>query len=187
VRDLAAVHRRFIVLAIVLAVIAIAAAAFLFTPYGSSRTRLQEEHARLFAEKNRKQAESGSLANIDDKLVIARQQIDAFYRDRLPEQYSAVSAELAKRAQESGVKLGQVKYDVDKDVPAPGVRSIHIGATVNGNYVNIAKFINALERDKMLFVPASVDLAEGQGGVTLQLKVDTYLREGSAGDAGGGI
>ena len=89
---------------------------------------------------------------------------NAFYRDRLPEQYSAVSAELARRAQESGVKLGQVKHDVDHDIPAPGVRSIHIGATVNGNYVNIAKFINALERDKMLFVPASVDLAEGQGG-----------------------
>lgn len=183
-RDLNAVRKQFVVLAVVLALIAIAAAAFLLTPYGRSRAHLQQEYSRLFAEKNRKQAESGSLANIDEKLVTAEQQIDAFYRERLPEQYSAVSAELDKRASESGVKLGQVKYDVDKDVPAPGVRSIHISATVNGNYVNIAKFINALERDKMLFVPASVDLAEGQGGVTLQLKLDTYLRQGASGEAG---
>jgi Tfp pilus assembly protein PilO len=182
-RDFAAIRRRFVVLAILFGAIVLAAAAFLFTPYGRSRARLEQEHARLFAVKKQKQAESGPLANIDQKLTLARQQIDAFYRDRLPEQYSAVSAELARRATESGVKLGQVKYDSDKESPAPGVTTVHISASVNGNYVNIAKFINALERDKMLFIPASVELAEGQGGVTLQLKLDTYLREGTSGTA----
>ena len=184
-RDLGAIRHRFIVLSIVLAAIALGAGVFLLTPYGRSRTRLQEEHSRLFAEMNRKKAESGSLENIDQKLVTARQQIDSFYRERLPQQYSAISAELAKLASQSGVKLGQVKYDADKDIPAPGVRAVHIGATVQGNYLNIVKFINAMERDKMLFVPASVELAEGQGGVTLQLKVDTYLRDGGTGTTGG--
>ena len=184
-RDLGTVRRRLLAVGVGLAIVAIAAAAFLLTPYGSSRAQLQQEYARLFAEKNRKQAESGSLANIDEKLTTARQQIDAFYRERLPEQYSAVSAELAKRAAESGVKLGAVKYDLEKQAPAPGVRAVHISATVNGNYLNLVKFINALERDKTLFVPASVELAEGQGGVTLQLKLDTYLREGAAGTAAG--
>ena len=184
-RDFTAIQRRLITLGIVLALIALAAGIFLLTPYGRSRASLQQEYSRLHAEKNRKQAESGSLENIDQKLVAARQQIDAFYRDRLPRQYSAVSTELAKLATQSGVKLGQVKYDVDKDVPGPGVRLVHISASVNGNYVNIAKFINALERDKTLFIPDSVELAEGQGGVTLQLKLDTYLREGSTSEASG--
>jgi len=186
-RDFEAIRRRFIALGIALAVLAVAAGVFLLTPYGRSRGSLQQEHARLFAEMNRKKAESGSLENIDQKLVAARQQIDTFYRDRLPQQYSAVSAELAKLATQSGVRLGQVKYEVDRDVPGPGVRLVHIGASVSGNYVNIAKFINALERDRTLFVPASVELAEGQGGVTLQLKLDTYMRDTGAGETGGGI
>jgi len=186
-RDFEAVRRRFIALGIVLAVIALAAGIFLLTPYGRSRAHLQQEYSRLFAEKNRKQAESGSLDNIDQKLVTARQQIDAFYRDRLPQQYSSVSAELAKLALQSGVKLGQVKYETDKDIPGPGARTVHIAASVSGDYVNIAKFINALERDRTLFVPASVELAEGQGGVTLQLKLDTYLRETGTSAAGGAI
>ncbi|MDP9269235.1 MAG: hypothetical protein M3P27_13055 [Acidobacteriota bacterium] len=184
-RDFEAVRRRFIALGIVLTVIALAAGIFLLTPLGKSRAYLQQEYSRLFAEKNRKQAESGSLENIDQKLGTARQQIDTFYRDRLPQQYSVVTAELAKLASQSGVRLGQVKYDEDRDLPGPGVRTLHIAASVNGNYVNIAKFINALERDRTLFVPASVELAEGQGGVTLQLKLDTYLRESSARGTGG--
>ena len=184
-RDFEAIRQRFIALGIALVVIALAVGIFLFTPYGRSRTSLHQEHARLFAEMNRKKVESGSLENIDQKLVSARQQIDAFYRDRLPQQFSAVSTELARLASQSGVKLGAVKYDVDKDIPGPGVRAVHISAAVNGNYVNIARFINALERDKTLFVPASVELAEGQGGVTLQLKLDTYLRETGTSEASG--
>ena len=184
-RDLAAVRRRFVILAVVLALVAVAAGAFLLTPYGRSRQRLQADFERLRLERQRKDVENGPLENIDQKLVLARKQIDDFYRDRLPSQYSEVSAELSKQASAGGVKLGGVKYELDKDVPAPGVRAIHISVAVVGNYVNVMKFINALERDKMLFVPASVDLTEGQGGVSLDLKLDTYLREPAAGTAGG--
>ncbi len=185
-RDLLAVRRRFVTLAIVLGVIAVAALVFLFTPYGQSRERLEDYYGRLLAEKNEKQAESGSLVNIDQKLVEARRQIDAFYRDRLPAQYSDISGELAKQASANGVKLGDVKYEMDKDAPGPGVRTVHITAGITGNYVNLVKFINALERDKMLLVPASVDLTQAQAGVSLDLKLDTYLREG-AGETTGGM
>ena len=184
-RDLLAVRRRFVAAAIVLGVVALAALIFLFTPYGQSKERLEDEYGRLTAEKNQKQLESGSLVNIDQKLVEARRQIDAFYRDRLPGQYSDISAELAKLASANGVKLGGVKYDLDKDAAAPGVRTVHITAAITGNYVNLVKFINALERDKMLLVPASVDLTEAQQGVTLDLKLDTYLRAGAGENAGG--
>jgi type IV pilus assembly protein PilO len=40
------------------------------------------------------------------------------------------------------------------------------------------KFINALERDKMFFLIDGVNLAEQQGNVRLQLKLETYLRNG---------
>jgi Tfp pilus assembly protein PilO len=184
-RDLVALRRRLVALAIVLGVIAVSALVFLFTPYGRSKERLEDEFAQLRDQKTQKELESGPLANIDQKLVEAHRQIDAFYRDRLPAQYSDISAELAKQASANGVKLGGVKYDADKDAPAPGVRAVHITAAITGNYVNIVKFINALERDKMLLAPASVDLTESQAGVSLDLRLDTYLREGAGGTTGG--
>jgi hypothetical protein len=42
------------------------------------------------------------------------------------------------------------------------------------------KFINALERSKLFFLIDGVTLVEQQGNVRLQLKVETYLRNGAA-------
>lgn len=184
-RDLAQLRLRFVTLAIVLAAVAALSGAFLLTPYGRSRERLQDEYHKLMGERQQKEREFGPLTNIDQRLVLARQQIDTFYRDRLPNRYSEVSAELAKLAGQSGVKLGQIKYDEDKDIPGPGARMLHVSASVTGEYKNVVRFVNALERDKMLLEPASVELTEGQQGVTLELKLNTYLRDETAVPAGG--
>lgn len=183
-RDLVQLRRRFVTLAIALGTLALLSGGFLLTPYGS-RERLQQEYGKLRVERLQKERENGPLANIDQRLAVARQQIDAFYRDRLPNRYSEVSAELAKLASQSGVRLGQMKYDEDKDIPGPGVRMLHVSASVTGEYKNVVRFVNALERDKMLLEPASVELTEGQQGVTLELRLNTYLREGTAVATGG--
>lgn len=177
-RDFARLRRRFLVLAVVLAAIALAAAVFLLTPYGRSREHLQAEYQKLRTERQQKEAENGPLADIDKGLVTARQQIDAFYRERLPEGYSAISSELAKLAAQNSVKLGPIKYDQEKEIPAPGVQALHVKLNVAGDYKSLVKFINALERNKMLFEPSGVELSESQQGVTLDLTLDTYLREG---------
>jgi hypothetical protein len=42
------------------------------------------------------------------------------------------------------------------------------------------KFINALERDKMLFIVNSIAVGDAKGGtVRLQLKLSTYLKTGT--------
>lgn len=177
-RDLDLVRRRFLALAITLGAVAFAAGIFLLTPYGRSREALQGQYDRLNAEWQRKQREVGPLADIDQKLLLARRQIDVFYRDRLPAQYSAISSELGRTAGQAGVRITQVRYEVLDDAPPPGARGVRIQATVSGDYLNIVRFINALERDRMFFLPESIDLAQGQGNVTLQMKLLTYLREG---------
>ena len=178
-RDFAALRRRFIALAVVLLVVALAAGVFLLTPYGRSREHLQAEYQKLRIERQQKEVENKPLANIDQSLATARQQIKDFYRDRLPAGYAEISSELAKRAQQSGVKHGQVRYDVDKEIPAPGLQTLHVSLDVTGDYKNLVRFINALERDRMLFEPASVALTENQQGVTLKLELNSYLREGA--------
>jgi len=72
----------------------------------------------------------------------------------------------------TGNELGKVlKFET------PGATRIGIDAQLAGDYVNEMKFINALERSKLLFVVNSVDLGEAQGGnVRLELRFETYLR-----------
>jgi hypothetical protein len=53
---------------------------------------------------------------------------------------------------------------------------INLTLDMTGNYDSEIRFINALERSKMLLVIGSVNLAESQGGfIRLNLKMQTYL------------
>ena len=72
-----------------------------------------------------------------------------------------------------------MKYD-EKDAAIEGLRKLNIEITLSGAYLQEVKFINALERDKMFFLIDGVNLAEQQGNVRLQLKLETYLRGGTA-------
>jgi hypothetical protein len=55
-----------------------------------------------------------------------------------------------------------------------------MAADLSGSYVALARFINALERDDMLFIISGIELAgEQTGPIKLQMKLETYLRTGT--------
>jgi type IV pilus assembly protein PilO len=57
---------------------------------------------------------------------------------------------------------------------------VEMEATLSGNYVALAKFINALERDNMFFLIGGITLGGDQKGpIKLQMKLETYLKAGS--------
>jgi Tfp pilus assembly protein PilO len=173
---LAVMRLRFRVVAIVLGVIALGAATYLI--FGASRGSREAEYDRLRLEHLRKKIEVAPLAGMDKKLDRARTDIAEFYRTRLPAQQSQVSAELDKVAAATGVRLNRVAYE-SKDADIPGVSQVVVSAEISGRYAELVRFINALERDPILFVPDSVDLNQDQGGqVRLSLKVQTYMRTG---------
>ncbi len=82
-------------------------------------------------------------------------------------------------AADTGVHFAGLKYD-EKDAAIEGLRKLNVEITLSGDYLQEVKFINALERDKMFFLIDGVNLAEQQGNVRLQLKLETYLRGGTA-------
>jgi len=62
-----------------------------------------------------------------------------------------------------------------------GVRRVEIEADLAGDYLQLVRFINALERDQQFFLVDSVVLGGEQNGVVkLQLKLETYLKMGAA-------
>jgi type IV pilus assembly protein PilO len=161
---------------VALLVVDIIAVILLFSPLvGSERSR-REQMDQLWQELQRKTHEAEPLKNVDKKISVAGQQVDEFYKNRLPSQDSAIYDELGKVAKQSGVKIGQIRSK-GKDADAVGLRPVEIQADFSGDYLQLVRFINSLERDPIFFIIDSVELGGEQGGVVkLQLKLETYQK-----------
>jgi len=173
-------RKRLTAAAIVLAVLDVAAVGFLLSPLGRSRGVRELEYADARRELQTKMRDAVPLRGMDKKLDLARQQIADFYRERFPAQYSAISSELGKVASQTGVRVSQISYD-PKPAEVSSLQEVAINANLDGDYLQVVKFINALERDKMFFMVDSLTLAQEQGGIVrLQVKLETYLRSEKA-------
>jgi hypothetical protein len=88
-------------------------------------------------------------------------------------------AEFGKLANENGVAMEQAKYKL-AEKPEGDLQPVELEADLAGNYTALAHFINALERDDMLFIIDSITLGgEQQGPIKLNLKLEAFLRMGS--------
>jgi len=164
-----------IAIAALLAVDIISGLALLSPLVGSERSR-REQLDQLWRELQQKTRAAEPLRDFDKKIATARRQIDDFYKNRLPAQDSAIYAELGKVAGQNGVHIGQIRSKA-KDTESVGLRPVEIEADFSGGYLQLIRFINALERDSIFFIVDSVQLGGEQGGtVRLQLKLETYQK-----------
>jgi type IV pilus assembly protein PilO len=157
----------------------VVAVAVLFSPLVGSTDSRREELNQLRSELLTKTRQVEPLKNLDKKVVTANQQIADFYKKRFPAQESQIPTQFGKLAAANGVTIEQAKYKVDEE-EAGGLRPVELEAGLSGNYVSLAKFINALERDDMFFIISSVTLdGEQNGPIKLQMKFETYLKAGA--------
>ena len=163
-----------------MAAVDVIAIAVFFSPLVGSQSARQNQLHELWKDLQQKTREVEPLRGLDKKVPVARKQIDQFYAERLPAQDSAISTDLGKVAAQSGVKIGSIKYSM-KEGDMAGVQRVEIEADLAGDYLQLVRFINALERDQMFFLVDSVSLGGEQGGVVkLQLKLETYLKTNTA-------
>jgi type IV pilus assembly protein PilO len=157
----------------------IVAAAVLFSPLVGSTSSRSDELKQLWVELQTKTRQVEPLKNLPQKVVIAHQQIADFYKKRFPTQESQIATEFGKLAAADGITIEQAKYKV-KEVGTGRLQPVEIEADLSGNYVALAKFINALERNDLFFLINGVKLGgEQQGPVKLNMKLETYLKVGS--------
>jgi type IV pilus assembly protein PilO len=182
--DLRDTRRKVKIALTAMAVVDVLAITVFFSPLVGSETSRREQLAQNWRELQQKTREVEPLRGLDKKIPLARKQIDDFYAQRLPAQDSAISADLGKVATQSGVRIGSIKYsmkDKDKEPETAGTRRVEIEADLAGDYLQLVRFINALERDQLFFLVDSVVLGGEQGGVVkLQIKLETYLKTGVA-------
>jgi type IV pilus assembly protein PilO len=151
------------------------AIAMLLTPIAGMRQARQQQIDELRQEI--KQREFAPWRGLDKKIPQARQQIEEFYDERFPTEESAVDADLGRIAQETGVRVSGIKWKPPKDAPVDGLQRVDIAANLSGDYLQLVRFINALERNQLFFLVEGVELGnEKDGIVALQITLATYMR-----------
>jgi type IV pilus assembly protein PilO len=162
-------------LAILLGVDVVALAVLISPLVGSTESRRQQLNG-LWSELQTKTRQVRPLNHLDKKVETANQQIAEFYKKRFPSEDSQIATQLGKLATANGVSIEAARYKVG-DVVAGKLAPVQMEAQLSGNYVSLARFINALERDEMFFIIDGVMLAgEQKGPIKLQMKFETYLK-----------
>ena len=172
--DLKATRTRLHIAIAALVLLDVAAVALLMSPIAGRDSLRQDELHQLWM--GLKARESAPWRGLDKKIPQARTDIAAFYRDRLPTGYSAISTNIGRIASENGVSVSSEKYS-QKASDLRGLDRVEIEAEVSGDYLPLVRFINSVERNQLFFIVDELDLGGQQSGaIKLRIKIETYLR-----------
>jgi type IV pilus assembly protein PilO len=161
-------------------VLCVAAVVVLFSPLVGSTASRKEQMDRLWVELKSKNQQVEPLRGMDKKVATAQAQILDFYKNRFPARGSDIYEELGKIQAQTGAKIQGIKYKADDEPGTTGLQRVVIEGELAGDYLQLVRFLNALERDRMFFMVNSVTLGSEQGrNVKLGIKLETYLRSGS--------
>jgi Tfp pilus assembly protein PilO len=178
-RNLSRMKNRFFTVLTVLAIIDVVLLGYLLWP-GSSNAGRKAREAELQHKLQSLNHEVGPLKDIDKTLLRTRSDIATFYKERIPDRWSEISSRLTKLTSDAGVVPQNIRYSANQKEKSdlPGIQPVEIDTSVSGEYGKVARFINSLEQDKLMFIIEQVTLSAQEGGtVTLQIKFQTFLKE----------
>ncbi|MGP8253952.1 MAG: hypothetical protein ACLQHF_18135 [Terracidiphilus sp.] len=115
------------------------------------------------------------LRGLDKRVEASREQKTEFMEKRISPDYSSISDRVLALGVASGVRLTRLEYS--QGAPGTELTEIQMDAGITGQYPQIMKFINSLERDQIFFLIRAMSLTGQQGGmVSLRLQLSTWLR-----------
>ncbi len=152
--------------------------AWAFTDAGSSRALDSKK-----AEYEALVAQTAPLHGLEKRVDATRDRIAEFYEERIPASYSLVATRISELEVHSGARLSRIAYT--QGPPGIDLTEISMDAAISGDYPQIMRFVNGLERDKVFFIIRAMQLNSQQGGiVTLRIRVSTWLRSADAAASG---
>jgi len=180
--DLSRTRQRLLTTMLVLGAIDAAAFVYLALPLRAGAEQPAQVQQQAEEEFRQVTRTTVPLRGIDQKLAQAQKDDATFMQNRLPARYSDVVAELGRLASANHVKITSGSYKTDPG-KIDGVENLEIHAGLSGQYLNLVKFMNAVERDRMFFIIDSIGLTgeRSESGsrnteIRLDMKLDTYLR-----------
>jgi Tfp pilus assembly protein PilO len=139
--------------------------------HGSTTDALADDQVRLKA----LELQTAPLRGLDGRVLESREQMKQFYARRIPANYSSIASRIGELQVRSGVRLSRVLYT--QGAPSGDLTEISMDAGISGDYPQIMRFVNGLERDQTFFVIRAMALTGQQGGmVNLRLRVSTWMR-----------
>ncbi len=172
--DLLEIRKRFLVAVTILGAINLALVVYLLWPGPArpSQEVLQQQYNKLNREVALWEKSNPEKTRADLKQL---------YAENLPGRWSQISQQVDKLIRDAGVTAQSIHYPTENaEKPAlPDVQQVKIETTVSGDYSKVARFINALEQDKLLFIIEKISLSGQEGGavVSLQITFDTFLKQ----------
>ena len=140
------------------------------------RMSLRNDLRRQYEERRQ---EVARLRDIQSKVEAARQQGDAFLRERLlpqKEGFSTVVNELDAMAAAAAVRKGTVNFKT-KALEGHILLEVGLSTTVEGDYPSLVRFVNKIEQSQRFFVIENLSLASSPNSpvIKLNLRLLTYF------------
>jgi len=127
--------------------------------------------------------ETTPLRGLSLRVNDSRSQMLDFYARRIPPSYSVIANRIGELALKGPVRLTRVQYS--QGPAGPDLTEISLDASLSGDYPQIMRFINGVERDQNFFVIRTLGLTGQQGGlVNLRVRISTWLRPDAAAASG---
>lgn len=176
-------QKGFVRLAILLAVNAVVFAGITFR-LANKQDRLATDQERLSAELAQKTEELERLTTAEGRVAENASAVTEFWTDTVKSRVPGLTEaweEIDRLANETNVVKGRIGYD--RDLLDVGLERITATMPVEGNYFDLVRFINRLERSPRFFLVEEVRLLQRESDDTtilLDCSISFYLKGRSA-------
>lgn len=119
--------------------------------------------------------EVSPLRTLGNDIGETRNSVAQFYAGRVPASYSRIISSIGAVAIRTGVSLSNVSYA--EGTPGTDLSEVSMDVSIAGDYSQLIRFVNGIERDRNFFVVRALSFTGQQGSdVNLHVRISTWLR-----------
>lgn len=155
----------------------------------NKQERLAVELERLGAELEEKKKELQTLSASEARAVGNAEAVRRFWNEVVQERAPGLTEawdEIDRLASESNVTRGRTGYD--REILDVGLEQIKATMPVEGDYFDLVRFINRLERSERFFLVEQIALSQremGEATIQLDCSIAFFLKAGTRAEAAG--
>jgi type IV pilus assembly protein PilO len=169
-----------------LLVLNLAAALILFKPWGGSAEDLDRRLSSMRAQLPKQQAALARTKLLVQKVEKARTESKQFMSRYMLEErtaYSTVWGELGQAADKVSLKPKESQYAVEPIEGSDTLEMMTVSASFEGEYLNLTKFINELDRSPRFLIIESLTAAPQPAGkvVNVNFKLNAFVKDETGG------
>ena len=141
------------------------AAVIAFKPFGGSAEDLRQQQQSLTAQLTRSQQQLAAARLLVDKVQKARTEGDDFMSKYFSDARTTgamILAELNQTARDAGIHMGAAQFSTDAIEGSADLEMLSTNVGFDGNYQNLTKFINLLDKSPRFMIIENLQAAAPQ-------------------------